>query len=66
MAAIGARHAGHVLHPPIAVRPEDRPTYIQSLQQAQAGEGTDAFDALLYSRLDATLDEYLSTLEIGR
>jgi Fic family protein len=53
-------------YPPIAVRPEDRPTYIQSLQQAQAGEGTDAFDALLYSRLDATLDEYLSTLEIGR
>jgi len=49
--------------PPIAVRPEDRPRYIQALQQAQAGAGTDSFDALLYERLDATLGDYLGVFE---
>ena len=46
-------------YPPVAVRPVDRPAYIDALQQAQAGQGADAFDGLLYERLDATLDEYL-------
>jgi Fic family protein len=49
-------------YPPIAVRPEDRPAYIRALQQAQAGEGTESFNALLYERLDATLVEYLLRL----
>ena len=52
-------------YPPIAVRPEDRPAYIRALQQAQAGEGAESFDDLLYQRLDATLDEYLSALQQG-
>lgn len=47
-------------YPPVAIRPEDRPTYIAALQQAQAGESTDAFDRLLYERLDATLAEYVT------
>jgi Fic family protein len=47
-------------YPPVAVRPEDRPAYVGALQQAQAGKGTEAFDLLLYRRLDATLGEYLS------
>ena len=46
-------------YPPIAVRPVDWPAYIAALQAAQAGQGADAFDHLLYERLDATLDEYL-------
>ena len=46
-------------YPPVAVRPEDRPAYVGALQQAQAGKGTEAFDLLLYRRLDATLEEYL-------
>lgn len=50
-------------YPPVAVRPEDRLEYIRSLQQAQAGEGARRFDALLYRRLEATLDEYLSALQ---
>ena len=50
-------------YPPVAVRPGDRPKYIRGLQQAQAGQGTEAIDALLYERLDATLAEYLSVLE---
>lgn len=50
-------------YPPIAVRPEDRLEYIRSLQQEQAGQGSDGFNALLYRRLDATLEEYLSALQ---
>ena len=47
-------------YPPVAVRPEDRPAYIDALQQAQAGRDTAAFERLLYGRLDETLGEYLS------
>ena len=47
-------------YPPVAVRPEDRLAYISALQSAQAGRGSADFDRLLYERLDATLDEYLS------
>ena len=50
-------------YPPVAVRPADRPTYIAALQQAQAGQGSEAFDRLLYERLDATFGEYLSALQ---
>lgn len=49
-------------YPPIAVRPVDRPAYIQALQANQAGQGSDAFDLLLYQRLDATLDESLTAV----
>ncbi len=52
-------------YPPVAVRPEDRLDYIRSLQEAQAGQGTERFSGLLYRRLDATLEEYLSALEEG-
>jgi Fic family protein len=50
-------------YPPVAVRPADRLAYVRSLQQEQAGQGAEDFDALLYRRLDATLAEYLSALE---
>jgi Fic family protein len=50
-------------YPPVAVRPEDRLDYIRSLQKAQAGQGTESFDGLLYKRLEATLEEYLNVLE---
>jgi Fic family protein len=50
-------------YPPVAVRPEDRLDYIRSLQQAQAGQGTESFNGLFYKRLDATLEEYLSALK---
>jgi Fic family protein len=49
-------------YPPIAVRPEDRLEYIRALQTSQSGGSGENFDALLYRRLDATLDEYLTTL----
>ena len=53
-------------YPPVAVRPEDRPAYVAALQAAQAGQGPEAFDALLLERLDATLDEYLSAAKEAR
>jgi Fic family protein len=47
-------------YPPVAVGPQDRPRYAAALQQAQAGRGDAAFKGLLYERLDATLEEYLT------
>lgn len=46
-------------YPPVAVRPEDRLDYVRALQAARSGQGDDAFNALLFARLDATLDAYL-------
>jgi Fic family protein len=50
-------------YPPVAVRPQDRPAYIDALQHAQAGRGSEPFEKLLYERLDATLGESLSALQ---
>jgi Fic family protein len=50
-------------YPPIAVRLEDRLEYVRSLQQERAGQDAESFNALLYRRLDATLNEYLSALQ---
>ncbi len=50
-------------YPPVTVRPEDRLKYIRSLQQEQAGHGSENFNALLYRRLDAVLGDYLSALQ---
>jgi Fic family protein len=49
-------------YPPVAVRPVDRPAYIQALQAHQEGQGFQAFDLLLFQRLDATLDESLAAI----
>jgi Fic family protein len=52
-------------YPPVAVRPEDRLRYVRALQQAQAGLGAGAFDALLHERLNDTLTDYIATLGGG-
>ncbi len=52
-------------YPPVALRLEDRLEYIRALQQEQAAQGAECFFDLLYRRLDATLDEYLSALQPG-
>jgi Fic family protein len=52
-------------YPPVAVRPEDRVDYVRSLQRAQAGGGAESVHGVLYRRLNATMDEYLSALEEG-
>jgi Fic family protein len=50
-------------YPPLPVRPEDRLEYVRSLQDEQAGQGAERFNALLFRRLDATLGEYLSAFQ---
>lgn len=50
-------------YPPVAVRPEDRQAHLDALQQEQALRGVDAFNRLLYQRLDATLAESLTALK---
>ncbi len=47
---------------PVAIRPVDRPAYIDALQRAQAGDGGVVFDAMLYARLAATLADYLGAI----
>jgi Fic family protein len=47
-------------YPPVAVRPQDRPTYIRALQET--GD-SGRFERLLHERLNATLDEYRAALQ---
>jgi hypothetical protein len=46
-------------YPAVAVRL----AYLRALQQAQAGQGSEDFDLLLYQSLDATLTDYLRALQ---
>ena len=50
-------------YPPVAVRPEDRKTHLDSLEHASLDEDLRPFQTFLYERLDATLGEYLNALE---
>jgi Fic family protein len=50
-------------YPPVAVRPEDRKTYLDTLEQASMRDDLKPFQIFLYRRLDATLEEYLSALQ---
>ncbi|MBV9763998.1 MAG: Fic family protein [Acidobacteriaceae bacterium] len=52
-------------YPPVAVRPEDRKTYLDTLEHASMREDLGPFRTFLYQRLDATLEEYLSALAGG-
>jgi Fic family protein len=49
---------------PVAVRPEDRKSYLDALERASLTEDRSVFDTLMYERLDATLDEYLEALDL--
>lgn len=53
-------------YPAIAIRPEDRPRYLAALEADQAGKGSNAFNALMFERLNATLDLYLSAARQAR
>lgn len=50
-------------YPPVAVRPEDRKTYLDALERASMREDIKPFQTFMHGRLDATLGEYLSTLQ---
>jgi Fic family protein len=47
-------------YPPVAVRPEDRKAYLDSLERASLADDLVPNQTLMHQRLDATLAEYLS------
>jgi Fic family protein len=49
-------------YPPIAVRPEDRKTYLDALERGSLAEDLLPFQTFMHRRLDATLAEYLGAL----
>ena len=49
-------------YPPVAVRPEDRKTYLDALERGSLAGDLDPFQTFMHERLDATLGEYLSAL----
>jgi Fic family protein len=50
-------------YPPVAVRPGDRKPYLDALERGSMSDDLQPFRRLMYERLDATLDEYVSALE---
>ncbi len=50
-------------YPPVAVRPEDRKTYLDALERASLADDLRPFQRFMHERLDATLAEYLSALQ---
>lgn len=50
-------------YPPIAVRPEDRKTYLDALERGSLAEDLRPFQSFMHERLDATMGEYLSALQ---
>jgi len=49
-------------YPPVAVRPEDRKAYLDTLEHASMKEDLTPFQTFMLQRLDATLGEYLKVL----
>jgi Fic family protein len=49
-------------YPPIAVRPQDRKTYLDALECGSLAEDLRPFQTFMQERLDATLEEYLGAL----
>src|SRR5262249_40537666 len=52
-------------YPPVAVRPEDRMTYLDTLERGSLADDLLPFQTFMHQRLDATLAEYLSALQEG-
>ena len=50
-------------YPPVAVRPEDRKTYLDALERGSLTDDLRPFQIFMHERLDATLREYLSALQ---
>ena len=50
-------------YPPVAVRPEDRKTYLDTLEHASLRDDLKPFQKFMHQRLDATLGEYLIALQ---
>lgn len=53
-------------YPPVAIRPEDRKAYLDTLEHASLRDDLTPFQTFMHQRLDGTLDEYLTALEEAR
>lgn len=51
-------------YPPMVIRPEDRPDYLDALEATGHG-ARQSYDELMFSRLEAALDDYLGFLAEG-
>ena len=49
-------------YPPVAVRPQDRKQYLDSLEHASIHQDLTPFLNFMYERLNTTLAEYLDIL----
>ena len=47
------------------MRPEDRKTYLDTLEHASMREDIKPLQTFMHERLDATLGEYLSALQVA-
>ena len=50
-------------YPPVAVPPEDRKTYLETLEYASTRDDIKPFQKFMHQRLDVTLGEYLIALQ---
>lgn len=50
-------------YPPVAVRPEDRKAYLDTLEHASVREDLTPSQTFMHQRLDVTLGEYLNALQ---
>jgi Fic family protein len=50
-------------YPPVVVRPEDRKTYLDTLEHASLRDDLRPFQTFMLERLDVTLEDYLSVLQ---
>ena len=49
-------------YPPVAIRPEDRRSYLDVLENASLAGNLTSFQRFKHERLDATLSDYLERL----
>ncbi len=52
-------------YPPLVIRPEDRADYLDGIEKIQLGGDAADYRALMFGRLNASLDDYLRFLEPG-
>jgi Fic family protein len=50
-------------YPPLVVRPEDRPDYLEAIEKHQLHDDASDYQTFMLRRLDASLDDYLRFLE---
>ncbi len=52
-------------YPPLVIRPEDRPDYLDAIESFQLREEKELYNTFMLKRLESSLDDYLEFLEQG-